>query len=91
MDASLTSSGTSATFRPICVRWPSGPMTPSAINALKHRTMVSEGGKVSHSNFMRLSIPNALSWTIGEVRSVRRISGAVVCASRSKASLLYKR
>lgn len=83
--AMLTSTGHSATFSPTGVRRPSSPTIPAAARPSKALRVDSAGGAVTHSNFMRSSIPKAFNWIMGAVMSVRVISGGVVRGKVEKA------
>jgi len=82
--AMFTSTGHSETFSPMPVRWPSVSSIPEATNPSRARNTLSAGGLVSHSKFMRSSIPNDFSWSIGVVRSVRVSSGDVATGRDSR-------
>jgi hypothetical protein len=82
--AMFTSIGHSETFSPMFVKRPSGSSIPEATSPSRARNTLSAGGLVTHSNFMRSSIPNDFSCNIGVVRSVRVNSGDVVTGRESR-------
>ena len=82
--AMFTSTGHSATFSPISVKRPSVSSIPEATNPSRARNTLSAGGQVTHSNFMRSSIPKDFSCRIGVVKSVRVSSGDVATGRDSK-------
>jgi len=83
--AMFTSTGHSETFSPMFVKRPSGSSIPEATNPSSARNTLSAGGLVTHSNFMRSSIPNDFSCSIGVVKSVRVNSGDVLTGRDSRA------
>lgn len=78
MHAVFMSTGNSASFCPMTVRCPSASISLACSISFKAWTMLAEGGMVTHSSFIRSSMPRDFNCTRGVVRSTRVISGGVL-------------